>query len=337
MSALRHRGGKLYKYLIHSNGRTRGKVRTIDEFFTSSNNIQDLQGKSGICTSYNIYKEDVKITPISPLIVLHEEKIIAARDNRGICPLIVGEDENHYVVSSESNVLDILNMKIVKDIEPGKVLIIDDKLHFELRKNIRPKFCVYEYLHFANPTSRLDGVLVEGARYELGKIIPETDVDMIVPIPECAKPYAIAYSEKTGIRYEDILVTTRYESLLERIKNKEMEIRLKISPVKYKVKNKKILLVDDVIRSGKTVGYTARTLKKYGAKKVEVGVISPLKANCLYGKHKKYGLIGGNSVKEMEKVLGVDSLFFPEINEIPRAIGISKEKLCMDCLTGEQS
>lgn len=228
------------------------------------------------------------------LLVMSPRKLIAARDPHGFRPLCMGKYNDSVVFASESAALDACGAKFIRDIEPGEIVVVDNK---EIR-SIKPDFgeekkqslCVFEYIYFARSDSFIDGISVYEARKQAGRILARefpVEADMVVGVPESGIDAAIGYSEESGIPYEKAIVKNSYigrtfikPSQKERMKS----VRIKLNPIADKIKGKRVVIIDDSIVRGTTVDRIVTMLREAGAKEVHMRISSPpFMWPCYYG------------------------------------------------------
>jgi len=281
------------------------------------------------------------------LVILTPKSIYAARGPYGFKPLILGRNENNFCVASESRVFDILGMKIERDVQPGEIVLINEK-GFETKKKLKSKRrgrCAFEWGYIASMDSIIDGIPVVRARKNLGASLARRDkvkADIVSPIPFSGIGYALGYHEASGIPYDESFFLDRFATRsytpLEQSQRDEIA-RIKLSVVGETVRGKRIILCDDSIVRGTQMRAQVSKLKKAGAKEVHVRVgCPPLMAPCKYGistrsyeelAAKKYSLDG------IRKLIGADSLKYNTIEDFVKAIGLPADELCLACWTGK--
>ena len=189
------------------------------------------------------YKEAVlntlkKIDGAFAIAVIIEDKLIGVRDPLGIRPLCLGETEDGvYALSSESCALDAINAKFIRDIEPGEIVIIDEKGVESIKYDIRDKksYSSFEYIYFARPDSVIDGINVYSSRHEAGKLLYEQnpiEADIVIGVPDSGVPAAIGYSEASGIPYGAALLKNKYVGrtfILPTQELRETAVRVKLN------------------------------------------------------------------------------------------------------------
>ena len=280
------------------------------------------------------------------LIIMTEDKLIGVRDNQGIRPLCLGKTDDGYVLSSESCGLDAIGAELVRDIEPGEIVIIDKngiRSIFNDKWN-RKKLCIFEIIYFARPDSIIDGINVYSARKEAGKILSReypVDADVVISVPDSGTPAAIGYAEESGIPYSIGLIKNRYIGrtfISPDQKAREKGVEIKLNVIKENIEGKRVVLVDDSIVRGTTSKRIVNMLKKAGAKEVHLRVSSPsVSYPCYFGidtPYRKY-LIGANKTSdEICEMINADSLGFLSQEGLIKSTGKS-DQFCSACFNGD--
>ena len=282
------------------------------------------------------------------LVILINNDLIVVRDPMGIKPLSLGKTNDTTMVASESVAFDVIGAEKIRDVEPGEILLINDKIKsFKMPgKGITPRsHCMFEYVYFARPDSILDGRNVYDVRLNIGRALHqehEVEADTVMPVPDSAITAAIGYSRESGLPYGEGLIKNRYVGrtfIMPNQEDRETSVKLKMNPIKSELEGKRIVLVDDSIVRGTTSKALVDVLRKAGASEIHLRVgCPPIISPCYYGiamATKKELIASDKQVKEIERVLGVDSLGYLSIESLIKCIGIEKEHLCTGCLTGE--
>lgn len=283
------------------------------------------------------------------LVILINDDLIVVRDPMGIKPLSMGQKDGTIMVASESVAFDVVGAEKIRDVEPGEILLInqDEIKSFPMPgKGITPRsHCMFEYVYFARPDSILDDRNVYRVRLEIGKALHrehEVEADVVMPVPDSAITAAIGYSRESGIPYGEGLIKNRYVGrtfIMPTQEDRENSVRLKMNPIKSELEGKRIILVDDSVVRGTTSKALVDVLRKAGASEIHLRVgCPPIISPCYYGiamATKKELIASDKEVKEIEKVLGVDSLGYLGIESLMKCIGIKKDNLCTGCLTEE--
>jgi len=288
-----------------------------------------------------------KIRGAFSLLFLTENSIIAARDPHGFRPLALGKYNHSYVVSSETCAFDLIGAKYVREIEPGEVLEITRKglkSTFPFKKT-KHAFCIFEYIYFARPDSRIFGENVDKVRRRLGRLLARehpTEADIVIGIPDSANTATLGYSEESGIRFEIGLIRNHYVGRTfidphQKIRN--LDVKVKFNPVKGVLKDKRVIVVDDSIVRGTTSKKLVKIIRDAGAKEIHFRVSSPpITSPCFFGidMPTKKELIGANmTVKEIEKYIGADSLRYLSLEGMLSMPSLPDTTFCAGCFSGK--
>ena len=254
------------------------------------------------------------------MVILTEDKLIGVRDPHGIRPLCLGKFEDGYVLSSESCALDAIGAELVRDVEPGEIIIIDDNgiKSYKYSENTQCQTCAFEYIYFARPDSTIDGLDVHYSRVRAGEELYneyKIDADIVVAVPDSGIPAAIGYSKASGIPYDTGFVKNRYVGrtfITPSQEIREKAVAVKLNPLKVNISGKRVILIDDSIVRGTTSRHLVDSLRRAGAKEVHFLVASPIvKFPCYFGIDTPYRsqLIGAKrSIEEINETIGADSL-----------------------------
>lgn len=268
----------------------------------------------------------------SILILIENYGIISFRDKFGIRPLIYGVNTDGYIVSSESVVLDVLNYNIVRDVEPGEMIVFENNSppRFSKTKNTTLNPCLFEYIYFSRIDSIIDGISVYDARYQMGILLGERikkmnliGIDMIVPVPESSLIFALGLQECLNIKIQYGLVKNPYIDrtfIMKEDKIINKSIKRKLNAVKTIMNGKNILIVDDSIVRGNTSFHIVNIVKNAGAKKIYIASGAP---HILYPN--KYGIFiesrneliaVDRSEKDIADVIGCNGVIYNDLEEI---------------------
>ncbi len=269
--------------------------------------------------------------------------LVAFRDPHGIRPLILGvkeydNGEKAYMVASESVSLDISEFKVLRDVEPGEVIIIteDRKVHSKIcaKKPVLAP-CLFEYIYFARPDSIMNGVSVYQARVDAGKLLSkrikdvweDNQIDIVIPVPETGRASAQEIATALGVEYREGFVKNHYVGrtfiMPENVDRKKF-VRRKLNPIPAEFKDKNVLLVDDSIVRGTTSKRIIEMIRDFGAKSVYLASVSP--AVCypnVYGIDMpvKSDLIAhGKSVEDVCQWIGVDGLIYLLLSDLKQVM-----------------
>ncbi len=282
------------------------------------------------------------------LLVMSPSKLIAARDPHGFRPLCMGKLNGTYVFASESAALDACGAEFVRDVDPGEIVIVDNKGLRTMKPDFGEKkksLCIFEYIYFARSDSFIDGVSVYEARKQAGRILARefpVEADMVIGVPESGIDAAIGYAEESGIPYEKAIVKNSYigrtfikPSQSERMKS----VRIKLNPIADMVRGKRVVMIDDSIVRGTTVDRIVTMLRDAGAKEVHMRISSPpFMWPCYYGTDipSRGELIACNhTIEEITKLSGADSLGYLPVESLHEMIGYAPVGFCQGCFTGD--
>ena len=280
------------------------------------------------------------------LVILDQKRLIGVRDPRGFRPLCLGRLPAGWVLASETAALDIAGAKLVRDIEPGEVVVIDggEPRSFRPFPKERPSLCLFEFVYFSRPDSVLSGSNVHLARRRMGEALAKEApavADVVVPVPESGIPAAQGYAMASSIPYSDGLVKNRYvgRTFIEPAQSeRHNRVRLKLNPMPAVLEGNRVVLVDDSIVRGTTTRRLVEIVRLAGAIEVHMRVSSPpYRWPCFYGmdtSDRTQLLAAHRSVEEVQEFLGVDSLEYLSLHRLIEATGAPPEEFCSACLTG---
>lgn len=282
------------------------------------------------------------------LVFLTEDRIIAARDPGGFRPLCLGKLDGAYVIASETCAFDLIQAKYIRDVEPGEVLVIDKNGLKSIKpfKEKKHSYCIFEFIYFARPDSRIFGKNVYAARKrmgeELAKESPARPVDMVVPIPDSGNCAGLGFSQKSKLPLEMAIIRNHYvgRTFIQPSQYvRDLGVKVKLNPVREILKNKRIVVIEDSIVRGTTSKARIRTLRQAGASQIHMRVsCPPHKHPCFYGidfPDRKQLIACKKDLKKIRKFIGLDSLSYLSLNGLYKAIGMPKENFCAACFTGD--
>ncbi|MEM4633845.1 MAG: amidophosphoribosyltransferase, partial [Candidatus Anstonellaceae archaeon] len=280
----------------------------------------------------------------SVVMVSDDGKLIAFRDPKAIRPLCFGRSKDKIAFASESVALDIIKCTLEGDLAPGEAVVVGKEgvKRKLLVENSQPRHCAFEYIYFSRPDSKLDGKWVYEVRYKLGEALARSDkvkADVVVAVPDTARSAAEGYSKRSGIPVAEGLIKNRYIGrtfIMPSQKKREDAVRLKLNAVRHILEGKSVVLIDDSIVRGTTSGPIVKLVREAGAREIHLRITCPpVVGPCFYGidlPTYKELIAANNSVEEIRKKIGADSLVFQSISDLVEAIGMKKEHLCLGCL-----
>ena len=277
---------------------------------------------------------------------MNENTLYAARDPQGIRPLVLGRLDRGWVVASEDAALATIGASIVREIEPGELLVIDEQgLRSRHFAEPQPKGCVFEYVYLARPDATIRGRSVHEARVEMGRELARqypVEADLVMPVPESGTPAAAGYAEESGIPFGHGFVKNAYvgRTFIQPSQTlRQLGIRLKLNALEHMIRGKRIVVVDDSIVRGNTQRAQVRMLREAGAVEVHVRISSPpVTWPCFYGidfATRAELIANGLDVPEIAASIGADSLGYISLERMIAATKQPADKLCAACFTGE--
>lgn len=283
------------------------------------------------------------------LVIMSASKMIAARDPNGFRPLCYGKTEDgRYIVSSETCALDTVGATFVRDILPGEIVIFDEdgvRTMDEHCNKVAPTMCIFEYIYFARPDSKIDGRSVHAARVKAGACLAmehPVPADIVIGVPDSGLDAAIGYSRQSGIPYGIGFIKNKYIGrtfIAPGQAVREDKVKIKLNVVKETVEGKRVVMVDDSIVRGTTSARIVNLLRDAGATEVHVrSSAPPFKNPCFYGTDidSRENLIACKyTIPEIAKVIGADSLGYLDVDHLGMLIGTPKnEGYCSACFSG---
>ncbi|HEY2946836.1 MAG TPA: amidophosphoribosyltransferase [Micromonosporaceae bacterium] len=279
-------------------------------------------------------------------VFMDETTLYAARDPYGVRPLVLGRLERGWVVASETAALDIVGASVVREVEPGELLAVDEAgLRSARFASPDPKGCLFEYVYLARPDSTIAGRNVYAARVAVGKRLAAehpVDADLVLPVPESGTPAAIGYAEASGIPYGAGLVKNAYvgRTFIQPSQTiRQLGIRLKLNPLRENVRGKRVVVVDDSIVRGNTQRAIVRMLREAGAVEVHVRISAPpVSWPCFYGidfATKAELIANGLDTEGIRRSIGADTLGYVSLAGLIASTEQPKTRLCRACFDGE--
>lgn len=300
------------------------------------------------------------------LVILTDDRLIAARDPHGWRPLALGRLDGAFVVASETCAFDIINAKYLRDVAPGEVIVIDrqapvtgepESLHLE--RTSGPHYCIFEYIYFSRPDSRIFGDSVDRVRRELGRALAREhptlsgssdDPLVVINVPDSSNTATLGYvAENNDLgnasKFELGLIRSHYvgRTFIQPVQDiREMKVRSKFNTVRSIVEGKRVVIVDDSIVRGTTSRQLIRLVRESGAREIHFRVTSPpIRFPCHYGMDfpDRNELIAnrcGGDVGQIRVELGVDSIGYLSLENLLGAVPHKNgESYCTACFSGQ--
>lgn len=284
------------------------------------------------------------------MLVMTEDKLIGVRDPFGFRPLCLGIKDGSHVFASETCSLDLIGAEFIREVEPGEAVVISkgNRLKsinvFEPR---RPAPCIFEFIYFARPDSRIFNGNVYEVRKRLGQKLaeehPTENADIVMSIPDSGNYAALGYSEASGIDFEFGMVRNHYIGRTFIQPSQEMRdygVRIKLNPIKSALKGRSVVVVEDSIVRGTTTSGRIKALRDAGVKKIHMRIsCPPIMFPCFYGidfpSRKELIANREKSVDDIARAIGVDTLKFLSHEGMLEAVSGSGCDFCTACFNGE--
>ena len=274
--------------------------------------------------------------------------LMAARDPRGWRPLAMGRLNGSVVFASETCALDIVGATYVRDVEPGEIIVVDEsgeRSSSPLPKKER-RSCVFEYVYFARPDSRVFEGSVDRARRALGRRLakekPAPGADLVFSVPDSSNSAALGFAEESKLPYELALIRNHYvgRTFIQPTQaGRDAKVKVKYNAVKEVLNGKNVVMVDDSIVRGTTTRGLVAMVRAAGAKTVHLRVSSPpVTGPCYYGidTPSREELIAARMTEaDIAKHLGVDSLGYLSLDGMLNAVPGGPHGFCHACFSGD--
>ncbi|MBS1718656.1 MAG: amidophosphoribosyltransferase [Armatimonadetes bacterium] len=280
--------------------------------------------------------------------VLLPNAVVAFRDPWGVRPLTVGKlNDNGFFFASETCAFNVVGAEPTHELAPGEMAIVENG-EMRIVVGVPPtshKMCLFEFIYFARPDSKMYGELLYRVRERMGEILAEEhpiEADLVIPVPDSGVPAALGFSAHSGIPYREGMMKSRYihRTFIQPDQRlRELGVRMKLSPLKEHLKGKSIVLVDDSIVRGTTTKQIVKLLRESGAREVHVRITAPpIQFPCFYGVDmatREELASAKMTVEQLREHLGANSLGFLSIAGAARATGQPQGKFCLACFNGK--
>lgn len=329
-----------------------------DTLLAAQRLMMHLEKNDNMIQALRVLKEEM-IGSFCFTLLTDDGSVYAVRDTRGFRPLVLGhiEESNTYMIASESCAIDTVGGKLLGDIQPGELLKLSLK-GIERQQFSTSEYhshCAFEFTYFAHPSSIIEGVNVYEARKKMGHYLarkyPVYDADVVIPVPDSARPAALGYAEELGIHFEEGLLKDRYRkkgsmrSFIEPYHGERIEINKGIVPIPEVIRGKNVVVIDDSIVRGTSSKSIIQILRSAGASKISLIVtFPPIKYPCYAGIDfpSQDELLafqnqeqGDNRIESaVAKSIGADKVIYNDTITLAQAIGIDEKELCFSCSTG---
>jgi amidophosphoribosyltransferase len=290
------------------------------------------------------------------IVAMTKDRVVAFRDSHGLRPLAIGvltpgpdepEGQVRYCVASESCAFDIIGAKFLREVEPGEVVTLGEEgLQSRMvMPGQRKAFCVFEYIYFARPDSRMNDQVLQVARGRMGEILwheSPVEADLVIAVPDSGNPAARGLARAAGLPQDDGFVKNRYVARTFIAPGQELRkhgLRLKFNPLPEVIAGKRLVVVDDSIVRGNTTRQIVQMLRDGGATEIHMRISAPpIKHPCHYGidmSTREEMIAHGRTTEEVAAELGCDSLHYLSLAGVYEAVRGTRGTHCDACFTGE--
>lgn len=289
------------------------------------------------------------------MVALTNDALFCMRDHAGIRPLCIGAlpDDAGWVVASETCALDLIGAEYLRDVEPGEIVRFDDEGMHAMRAHgageppvpARHAACIFEYVYFARPDSTLDGASIYRAREAMGRRLfheAPVEADIVIGVPDSGIPAAIGYARESGVVYSEGIIKNRYvdRTFIQPTQElREQGIRIKLNPLHFAVRNRRVIVVDDSIVRGSTSKQLVDMLRHAGAAEVHLRITSPaIVWPCFLGINtdtQDQLIAAHRSVEEIRAFIGADSLAYLSLDGLKSCIYAEHPEYCTACFDGD--
>jgi amidophosphoribosyltransferase len=275
-------------------------------------------------------------------------EVIGIKDPYGFRPLCIGKLNGHFIITSETCALDLVQAEFIRELDPGEIVIINENGVRSIKTPTpeRRAFCIFEFIYFARPDSTIYGQNVYLTRKAHGRRLAHeapVDADLVMPFPDSGTYAALGYSEASGIPFEIGMIRNHYvgRTFIQPTQSmRDFGVRVKLNPVKKLLEGKNIVIIEDSIIRGTTVKTRVNALRGIGVKQIHLRVAGPPhRFPCHYGIDfsTRGELIAANmSVEKLKDFLGLDSLNYLSLEGLLSSTGIEhpEKNFCKACFDG---
>lgn len=286
------------------------------------------------------------------LVLLHSDRLEAARDPWGWRPLVIGKThEGNYVFASETIALDVIHAEFIREVDPGEIVTASAE-GLTSRRFAEPAprraSCVFEHVYFASPASNVFGSNVQRVREMLGErlaVEAPIEADVTMPMPDSGRSAATGYARASGIAYREGIIPNRYvgRTFIKPTQRERIDaVRLKLNVVSDVVKDHRVIVVDDSIVRGTTTRIKMDQLREAGATEIHLRIsCPPIMWPCFFGvdfADREHLIAAHHTVEEIRQELGVDSLHYLSLEsllDVAKSDTYSPEHFCTACFDGD--
>jgi amidophosphoribosyltransferase len=283
------------------------------------------------------------------LVILNETQLIGVRDPQGFRPLCFGKLGDGYVLASETCAFDLIGADLIREIELGEVIVIDEKgprSHYPFgAETKRRASCIFEHVYFARPDSKIFGDTVGLVREKLGRNLAKEHpikADIVIAVPDSGNFAAMGFAKQSGIPLAHGFTRNHYigRTFISPLEaERSLKVRIKLNPIREVVEGQRVVVVDDSIVRGNTAKSRVKILRNAGAREVHMRISCPPHVSpCYYGidfPSKKELIACNKSMEEIKKFLEVDSIGYLSLEGMLSATTQDTNNFCAACFTGQ--
>ena len=289
-----------------------------------------------------------------------DNSVYAARDPKGFRPMVLGhkESDDTYIVASESSAVSAVGAQLQRDVNPGELIKISkDGLETERFSNDNSRaHCSFEFTYFAHPSSKMEGKNIYVSRKRIGQFLakkfPIKDADVVIPVPDSARPAALGYAQELGVSFDEGLLKDRYSkkgplrSFIEPHQSDRVEINRWIIPIREIIEGQHVVVIDDSLVRGTSSKAIIKALRRAGARKISMVITYPqINFPCYAGidfpsQEELATFTNGKQMTQEEitemvrRDIGADFLAYNDAENLAAAVGISTDSMCFTCSSG---
>ncbi len=289
-----------------------------------------------------------------------DNSVYAARDPKGFRPMVLGhkESDDTYIVTSESAAVTAIGANLQRDVVPGELIKLSQSgIETEKFSDDQSRaHCSFEFTYFAHPSSNMEGRNIYVSRKKIGQFMakkfPIKDADLVIPVPDSARPAALGYAQELGVSFDEGLLKDRYSkkgplrSFIEPHQSDRVEINRWIIPISEIIRDRHVVVIDDSLVRGTSSRAIIKALRRAGAKKISMLITYPqINYPCYAGidfpsqdelatfTHGK-DMTSEEITEMVRKNIGVDFLGYNDAENLANAVGIPKDSMCFTCSSG---
>ncbi len=289
-----------------------------------------------------------------------DDSVYAARDPKGFRPMVLGykESDETYIIASESSAISAVGARLERNVTPGELICLSKRgIETEMFSDDRSRaHCSFEFTYFAHPSSKMEGTNIYVARKNIGRFLakkfPMHDADLVIPVPDSARPAALGYAQELGISFDEGLLKDRYSkkgplrSFIEPHQTDRIEINRWIIPISEIIRDKHVVVIDDSLVRGTSSKAIIKALRRAGAKKISMLITyPPITYPCYAGidfpsqeelaTFSKDEIDTHQMIEMVRENIGADFLGYNDAENLSAAVGIHRDSMCFTCSTGD--